>query len=479
MAAQLKATVRTALVDERNEWSTDTSINFAGDSGFDAATLRWNAHDAPEYVASITVTTEADVVKAVKLARAHGIPFLATGSRHSYGTTMSSLKGGFAIDLSQLSSLSVDKAAASITIGPGVTNEDIVGPVHEAGFETPTGSCSTVSVIGATLGAGISRWSGVYGLLIDSLLLVRLITADGNVMEASATSNPDLFWAIKGAGANFGIVVSATYRLQKPINQGKILNADFMLPADMKSGYFNLLRSLSEKGLPAELAINTAVVFDPGSSSTLVGGNWAWLGQEDEGRQVIEQLLALKPPIINVSILSWTELTKTAGFGGDAMICPKGRLRSLYATNVRQFSVSAHESAVEKMVQFYDEHPDGRGSMVIFEKFANHAVKSVPDDTACYPWRDVTEYAMFQFSWAEAGSPTAAAANTLGAQLRQEFSDTSGYPDLAVYVSYAHGDETLEQRYGKEKLHRLAALKNRYDPDNVFCYHHPLPAQYP
>ena len=152
-------------------------------------------------------------------------------------------------------------------MGPGVTNEAAAGVANDAGFEIPSGTCSTVSLIGATLGGGVGRWSGVYGLMIDGLLSVRLVTADGEVVEASDTSNPDLFWGIRGAGANLGIVVSATYKLHSPVSEGKVLSVDFMLSVDRKWEYFRIMKDLNDKGLPAELAIVSVILYDTTSNS--------------------------------------------------------------------------------------------------------------------------------------------------------------------------------------------------------------------
>ncbi|CAJ2512897.1 Uu.00g010160.m01.CDS01 [Anthostomella pinea] len=104
---------------------------------------------------------------------------------------------------------------------------------------------------------------------------------------------------------------------------------------------------------------------------------------------------------------------------------------------------------------------------------------AVPEDSTAYPWRDTTAYILLQFEWEEAGSGVDGPANALGRELRSDFVDTSGYPDLSVYVNYAHGDETVEQIYGAEKLSHLAQIKSVWDPDNVFAYFNPLPATYP
>lgn len=108
-------------------------------------------------------------------------------------------------------------------------------------------------MVGATIGAGVGRYQGVDGLIIDSLLSVRLVTAEGKLIDVSEDSNPDLYWAVRGAGANFGIITSATYQLHPQINNGQVLNADFIFPASSNGSYFDILQSLQDS-IPAELA---------------------------------------------------------------------------------------------------------------------------------------------------------------------------------------------------------------------------------
>lgn len=108
-------------------------------------------------------------------------------------------------------------------------------------------------MVGATIGGGVGRWQGLDGLIIDSLLSVRLVTAAGRLIDVSKDSHPDLYWAIRGAAANFGIITSATYKMSPQTNNGQMLSADFILPAASNGSYFDMLQSL-EDSMPAELA---------------------------------------------------------------------------------------------------------------------------------------------------------------------------------------------------------------------------------
>jgi FAD/FMN-containing dehydrogenase len=115
--------------------------------------------------------------------------------------------------------------------------------------------------VGASIGGGVGRFQGVFGLLIDQLLSVRIITANGKLITASKTENSDLFWAVRGAGANFGVITSATYNLPRPINNNQVLNADFSFAASKNASYFDLIQDL--KGtIPAELATITITYWN-------------------------------------------------------------------------------------------------------------------------------------------------------------------------------------------------------------------------
>lgn len=116
--------------------------------------------------------------------------------------------------------------------------------------------------MGVTLGGGVGRWSGVYGTISDALVSVRLVAADARILDVSEKTRPDLFWALRGAGANFGIVTSATYKLQKIESEpGQVVNADFIIPPSMVPEYFKALESYNGV-MPAKLAAVSVVTYD-------------------------------------------------------------------------------------------------------------------------------------------------------------------------------------------------------------------------
>ena len=124
-----------------------------------------------------------------------------------------------------------------------------------------TGSCACVGAVGATMGAGVGRYQGIHGLILDNLLSVRLVTAAGNIITASATKNADLFWGFRGAGMNFGVVISATYKIYDLTNGGQVQDADLIFVAPQNGSYFDILSSLSGT-IPPELSLITYFAYN-------------------------------------------------------------------------------------------------------------------------------------------------------------------------------------------------------------------------
>ncbi|KAL4783258.1 hypothetical protein BJX76DRAFT_259533 [Aspergillus varians] len=476
-AATRRVDLASIITDQ--SWDSETVVSFPGSDDFTDATQRWDIYEPPTYALAVSPGSEDDVVTAVKLAARYNISFLATGARHGYGNTLGNLQNGLALDLSLLDTLTVDADAETVTVGPGVKIGDIYEPVFAAGFELPTGTCSCVGVIGATIGAGIGRLDGTSGLMIDSLVSARIVIASGEVLEVSETKNSDLFWGIRGAGANFGVLTSATYKLSPLINSGTFASIDMIFPAALNGSLYTALEALE---VNARLAIASRIVYNPDAGEAQILTSFAYQGQQEEALDLISSIIDVGPIFTNITDLPWNILGANVAFAGDAAGCVKGRIQDFYGVNLRTLSASTWSLVFDKMAAFYESTPAGQVSGVAFETWPNTAAVEVPDEATAYPWRDTSTYVMIQFTWdptSDTASATEAASNALGLELRDDLVATSGHDDLAVYVNYAHGDETLEQIYGANKLERLAKLKEQYDPNQVFRFHNPIPTSYP
>src|SRR5205085_9018377 len=154
----------------------------------------------------------ANVISAVTFARAHRLTVAIRGGGHN-GGGLGTCDGGLVIDLSLMKGTHVDPVARTVRVAGGCTWGDVDHATHAFGLATPSGIMSTTGVGGLTLGGGIGHLTRKYGLTIDNLISADLVLADGSFVKANADENPDLFWAIRGGGGNFGVVTSFTFRL--------------------------------------------------------------------------------------------------------------------------------------------------------------------------------------------------------------------------------------------------------------------------
>ncbi|KAK8130695.1 hypothetical protein PG999_003075 [Apiospora kogelbergensis] len=470
----------------RYRWAPGTVISYKGSPDFRQATERWDIYKPPTYSVAITPAVEADVATAVKLARQQKVPLLATGGRHGISTTLAKMQGGVAIDLSKLNSISIDKKAVTITVGPGVRFGDVYEPLYKAGFQIQTGTATCPGMIGVTLGGGIGRLDGLQGLVLDALVSARIVLANGTLLEVSKTSNPDLFWGVQGAGQNFGVVTSATYKVQPLYKGGIWTSVDLIVPIEKNLSYFKAVSGMLP--MPADLTVQTTAVYNTTLKRTQLLSSLVYAGPKEAGLKAMAPILNLGPfPFQNVSTLALDKLNENAMFQANAAICVKQQIFDVYGFNLKTFDVPTMVSVVRKMSDFFDTQPAARKSALLLETWPNQAVMAVPDDATAYPWRDATTYGrglieeirQIELRWDTPGDPVEAAANSLGRDVRAALAATSGYGNLTVYVNYAWGDESLESIYGAKKLPRLARLKAQYDPSNVFQFYHALPTSYP
>ena len=183
-----------------------------GDGEYDSARTIWNAmiDKRPALIARCAST--ADVVRSVNFARDNKLVLAVRGGGHNIaGSAL--CDDGLVIDLSQMKAARVDPAARRVTIEAGATLADLDAATQAHGLATPTGINSTTGVAGLTLGGGFGWLSRKYGLTVDNLESAEVVTADGDVIRASASEHPDLFWALRGGGGNFGVVTRFEYRL--------------------------------------------------------------------------------------------------------------------------------------------------------------------------------------------------------------------------------------------------------------------------
>ncbi len=185
-----------------------------GDVGYDDARRVWNGRFDRRPAAIVRCTGAADVVAAIGFARDAGLPLAVKGGGHSYAGE-AALEGGLLIDLSPMKEIRIDADAKRAVVEPGVRWREFDGAAQEVGLATTGGACSTAGVAGVALGGGSGYLARRHGLTIDNLLAAEVVTADGRRVRASEDENPELFWALRGGGGNFGVVTSFEFRLHE------------------------------------------------------------------------------------------------------------------------------------------------------------------------------------------------------------------------------------------------------------------------
>ncbi|KAM7213855.1 hypothetical protein V8F06_010787 [Rhypophila decipiens] len=461
----------------RRKLSPGAKIYFPSDPNYTNLTAqRWTVYEEPTYSATIIPAVESDVQNIVKIAGRYGIPFLATGGGHGLSTTLSKLQDGINIDLNLFKKVDIDLKASTVTVGGANVFGDVFKSVWDAGKEMVTGSCACPGIVGATIGGGVGRLQGVHGLIIDTLVEAVVVTADGSLVTASEKKNSDLFWALRGAGGSYGIILWATYRLFDQTNGGMAFNADFVFPVNQSVNHWQTLKEAA-KNLPAEMALISAVNYNDAYGGANILFNAVFYGPEAIGRKFIEPFYKNQPLISNVSYVHASELLAVAVFGlfNDKQ-CAKGRHVNTYTVGQRDVEVATWDSHTRKMTELWTKYPQTRRSNAFLETFPNQAVLAAdPHGTkTAFPktHREITNYVLWGYNYDDDSIDDEV--NDFARTARTAFTETSGFKEMNLYVTYAHGDEGPKIWY-KEKLARLKQIKRKYDPKQLFRFMNPVP----
>ena len=211
--AEALTTVDSAAVDALGADLRGTVV-LPGQAGYDEARTVWNAMIDRRPALAVRCMGAADVIRSIRFARKHDLALAVRGGGHNIAGN-AVCDGGLLVDLSPMRSVWVDAMSGRARVGPGATLGDFDREAQAFGWATPLGINSTTGVAGLTLGGGFGWLSRKYGLTVDNLLSADLVTADGELLRASENDNPDLFWALRGGGGNFGVVTSFEFSLHR------------------------------------------------------------------------------------------------------------------------------------------------------------------------------------------------------------------------------------------------------------------------
>ncbi|KAL8662016.1 MAG: hypothetical protein Q9202_005070 [Teloschistes flavicans] len=457
--------------------SPGASIAFPGSQAFTNANTRWSTAEHPDFAVVVTPATAQDVATTVIYANACNFPFLAVNRGHGTAISLNNVHHGIQINIRNLTSVTFAPDGNSITAGGGVFADQVIRNLAARGKVAATGACACVGGLGTGLGGGFGRVQGFYGLVADNFLEMTVVTADGSMVTANNQQNSDLFWALRGAGHNFGIVTSFSTKIYPLIPNWYA--ATYVFTRDQLVLVFQLLNRLNANGAQAkELITYSLIVLDPAiSPNPVIVVSIQYAGSEAAALQYAQPFANLHPVFATNQTVPYTELADTVGTGLNSRSCIEGgSSKATFPVGALSFNVTTVQQIYDLYSELVTRYPDFSASVVQFESESMTQVRQLADNATAYAHRgdNVLFSLLTQYT-----SPTAN--DAIGPQYGQRFralviaGDGPGRR-LNAYVNYAYGDETVEQIYGYDdpRLSRLRALKTRYDPNGKFDFFNPI-----
>ena len=429
---------------------------------YDRARRVFNASVDRRPALIVRPTDAADVALAVVHAQDRGVPLIVRAGGHSLGG-FSTGDGALVLDLSAMRGVTIDPTERTAWADAGVLAGEYTATSHALGLVTPFGDTSSVGVAGLTLGGGVGWLVRKHGMTIDSLLAVEIVTADGRRRMASKAEEPDLFWAVRGAGSNFGVVTRLQFRLH-PL--GNVLAGDIVLPASR-----DVLRSLVPVLLeaPDELTAMPSIYLapqDPAIPEQLHGQpvvhlSVAWAGAPEAGERALAPLRALGSPISDT--VTWKAYPD--------LFAPVDRdAEPLFGISSRSLFLDAlDEATVDVILRRLTEA--GAPDPVIQLRVLGAAMGRIPSDETAFGWREQPV-----LLWLNVWDPEISRAHANDAWNAAFHAELAGAVP-ASYVNFMGAEDAGAVRgaYPAPAYARLRELKRRYDPDNVFRANHNIP----
>ena len=435
------------------------ALCYPGEPGYDEARTIWNAMIDRRPAAIVRAAAAEDVARAIGVARERQLPLSVRGGGHNIAG-LAVCDGGLMIDLSPLKTVRVDPARRTARVEPGATLADFDKAAQAFGLATPLGINSTTGVAGLTLGGGFGWLSRKHGLTIDNLAGADVVLASGAQVHASAEENPDLFWALRGGGGNFGVVTSFEFRLHPigPEITAGLVVYPFSDAVRILRKYREIVRSApDELSCWAVLRKAPPLPFLPaevhGREVLILA--MCHIGPRDEAEAAVAPLRALGKPVGEhvgaMPFVAWQQAF-------DPLLTP-GR-RNYWKSH--DF-VELGDATIDLLAEYAARLPSPECE--IFVGHLGGAVNRVPADATAYPHRDVNFVMNVHTRW---GDPAEDGACIGWA--RTFFDAMAPHATGGVYVNFMPEDEAQRVRRGAygANYERLSRLKARYDPENLF-----------
>jgi FAD binding domain/Berberine and berberine like len=399
-----------------------------------------------------------DAAHAVAFARAHELPLAIRGGGHN-GAGLGSCDDGVVIDLSLLKDIAIDPGARTVRVGGGCTWGEVDRATGEHGLATPSGIISTTGVGGLTLGGGLGHLTRRFGLTIDNLLEAEVVLASGETVRASAGEHPDLFWAIRGGGGNFGVVTSFLFRLQEV---GTIFGGPTFWAVEDASEVLSAYREFlpaAPRELNGFFAFHTVPPAPPFPEEIhlrkVCGVVWCYVGSEDDARAAMAPLLDAVPQPLMHGVQSMPHAVLQGMFDG---LYPPGEQWYWRA----DFVTEIPEEAVELHARFGARPASMKSTMHLYP--IDGAAHDVAQSDTAWSYRDANWGAVF------AGVDPDPSNRDAISRWSIEYQEAlHPYSAGGAYVNMMmdEGEDRVRASY-RGNYERLAQTKRSYDPQNLF-----------
>ena len=423
-----------------------------GDADYDVARILHNAFVDKRPALIARCRGVADIADAVRFARDIGMPVAVRGGGHNVAGR-ATIEAGMVIDLSLMKGVIVDPRARTVRAQGGVTWGEFNRETQVYGLATTGGVVSTTGIAGLTLGGGLGWLMGRHGLALDNLVAVELVTAGGNVINASHEEHPDLFWAVRGGGGNFGVAASFEYALHPigPMLHGGAVFHPFSAAEDV-------LRFFRDRAAdtPDDVTVVAGLLPAPdGSGNKLVALAVAYAGPPEGADAALHPFRTFGAPIMDMlGPIPYTVLNTLF----DASL-PPGNRNYWKSSFLRDLS----DDAIRVIVDQYGSVSSPISQMVI-EQFHGAVTRVAPDATA-FPHRQAGYNLVMVSQWADRAEDQRHIAWTRGC-----YAALQPFARAARYSNYLDHDDTTDAAaaaYG-DNYPRLQRIKAKYDPDNFF-----------
>jgi FAD/FMN-containing dehydrogenase len=440
----------------------------AGEPNYETARQIWNSAFDKRPAVIVRATSTQDVVRTVLFARSEGLPLAVRGGGHSIAG-FSTCDGGMVLDLSSMNDVQVDIVERRAIVGGGATWKRFDAATQSHGLAATGGMISSTGVGGLTLGGGIGHLMRKQGLACDHVRSLELVTAEGSVLSVTESQHPDLLWALKGGGGNFGVVTKFDFALQ-PVGP-TVLGGAVFYPGEEASEVLSGWRD-ALPGMPDELT--TTVNLTTAPPVPFIADDWhyrkvvaviaCWAGDIREGEAVVAPLRALGTPISDVlGAIPYVEMQQLV----DPLWEPGA---ANYFTST--FLDGLPDEAVAKLCDHHREAADPPAQMELHVHQLGGAVARVPATDTPFGHRS----SPFLLNCV-ARTANSADLSQQVAWARAARNDIGAFVQAATYANYAGeaGEHLVRASYPPMTLARLQAVKNQYDPSNLFRFNLNIP----